>query len=142
MPNPSVLAQYVDSKKKEAYFSDMPTNFDMAPNSGDLALVTDTDAVVQSLENIIRTFIGERLYDNRIGSSVMLRTFELSSVIELETIKDAVKTACINNEPRVSLIDVTVDISGEENNFNITVVFYVINNSIPQTLQVKLKRTR
>jgi len=139
---PSVLAQYVNNVKKAPYFSDFSTNFEMSPNSGDLALVTDTHAVVQSLENIILTFVGERLYDNVIGSSVMLGTFELGTSVQLELIKAAVIHAAEVNEPRVSIINVDVTLTGQDNNFNITVSFYVINNTIPQTLNVTLKRTR
>jgi len=144
MTTPSNLAQYVNNVRNiSPYFSDFSTNFDMSPNSGDLALIIDTAAVTQSIENIINTFVGERLYNNTIGSNVMHNLFELGNYAEAENIKSAIMSAIKINEPRANVIKVDVSIVvGEENIYLITITYYVINNTVPQTLTVKIKRTR
>jgi phage baseplate assembly protein W len=136
-------ADYVlNRQKSQIYFSDIPTNFDMSPNSGDLARVTNEDAVAQSLENLVVTFLKERVYSETIGCAVQFRAFELSSSIEVQFIKNAVINCVNQNEPRVSVQDVEVGLYPDNNAFNVNIYYYVINNTVLQKLPVIIKVER
>jgi phage baseplate assembly protein W len=114
----------------------------MAPFSGDLAMVTNNDAVSQSLENLILTFLRERPYDYTIGSSIQFRAFENSSDIEAELIKTAVLDCATRNEPRVSIQQVDVVLDSNRNMYSVSIYYYVINTKELQTLNVIIERNR
>ena len=136
-------ANYVtNAKLNQVLFSDFSNNLDMNPNSGDLALLTNNSAIAQSLENIILTICGERPYNNVTGSSVPFRVFELASIVETELIVSAVTLAVTQNEPRVNLQNVIVNVEEDENSYSIQLNYTIVNNTVPQTLTVILKRTR
>src|SRR5579863_7266971 len=107
---PSIRADFVNNaKNNQIVYSDFPVNFDIAPNSGDLALIINKDAVSQSLENLILTFLGERLYQPNVGCAIQFRSFELANEIETELIKSAIVDCAVQNEPRVNILDVELE---------------------------------
>jgi len=143
MPVPSTRADIVSSVlKNQIQWSDIPTNFDMAPNSGDLAKVTNGAAVAQSLENLVMTVVKERLYQPTVGSTVAFRAFELASPIEAVLMESAIMRTAKENEPRVNVIGVQVNEIPGGNAYQVLVYYYLINNPTLQTLSVILKRTR
>lgn len=129
-------------KSPNVYFSDISTNFDMSPHTGDLAMVTNEDAVKQALENLVLTVLKERPYDYLIGSSVQFRTFELASEIEQQFIKNAVIDCAAINEPRANIVNVDVTLNTNGNQYSVVIYYKIINTKQLQTLNVILKRTR
>jgi phage baseplate assembly protein W len=144
-PNPS-RADYnvpIATKQNGVYFSDFPTNFDMSPNSGDLARVINTDAVIQSVANLILNFQNERPYLKFVGSAVQIHAFELNDAITSQLISSAIQTCIKQNEPRASIQSVLVNTSQQDNNaYEITIYFNVINSPVVQVYKTLLSRDR
>lgn len=146
---------YTQTQAAPYLYSDFMTDLNPHPITEDLVRARNESAVKLSLQNLLRTNYGERLFAPDIGSNIYSSLFEPNdSVIEadlrshiLETIK--------NNEPRAVVLDVSVEtgkqrslISGalttqdSENSVAVTITFMLINTLQPQTVTVALNRVR
>ncbi len=123
-------------------YSDIPDNFNKTPFSNDLARVTNENSVKQSMQNIIQTIAGERLYDNTIGPSNLLGLFELddslTSTIAIQTVKDTLQAS----EPRASILQILVNNKPDQNYYIITIYFTVLNNPNILSTNVLIQRVR
>lgn len=131
------------TKKQIDFFSDFLTSFAKTPFGNQLAKVSNEQAVTQSIKNLIRTNLGERLFQPTIGSDVYALLFEHNTPENESMIELFIETTIKNNEPRAQYISSTVNTDmSNENSVEITVVYNLINNPEPITLTVLLKRVR
>jgi hypothetical protein len=131
----------LDEVKRDT-FSDFFTDFVAHPVTGNLGRITDADSIKQSLKNLIYTNYGERLYQPNIGSNVFKSLFELDDMFIGNDIKYHIQKTITDNEPRVNLQDVRIDLDADNNYVNVTIVYNVINITGIQTLYVSLQRAR
>jgi phage baseplate assembly protein W len=115
------------SSRQTQIYSDFTDEFLKAPFSDDLAKTTNQNSVKQSLRNICKTFIGERPYDNTIGQSGNYGLFGLNDSLTESIVTQTLTDAINQNEPRVSLLNITVDSSTIPNAMSITISFNVLN---------------
>lgn len=134
---------FTGSKKQIEYFSDFMTSFAKTPVGNQLARVTNEQAVMQSLKNLIRTNLGERLFQPTVGSNVMATLFELNTDEARDSLELFINNTVENNEPRVNLIQTIINTDGiNENQIEITLIYNLINNPTELTLNLILKRVR
>jgi phage baseplate assembly protein W len=128
-------------KQREVY-SDLLTNFDRNRFTGWLGVVTNENAVKQSLRNLLLTNQGERFYDSNKGSRLRSAIGELDTFYDPELLKAEIKSTIELYEPRVEVEN--IDVSTNDNNeLNITLYFTIIN--ILQelfTLELTIERVR
>lgn len=129
------------SKQKEL-FSDFVTGFDLTPFGNQLGRVTNEQSVNQSLRNLIKTSLGERLFQPMVGSDVYNMLFENDVSENIDLIELFIKNTIENNEPRVFLSGIEVKTSTNEYSIEINIYYSLINNPEPITLTVLLKRVR
>lgn len=131
------------TKKQLEFFSDFNNNFNKTPFGNQLARLVNENAVEQSLRNLIKTNIGERLFQPQIGSDVYASLFENNMPENLTTLELFIKTTIRNNEPRVILNNITVTSdSVDEHTIIIKLEYSLINNPEELTLDIILKRVR
>jgi phage baseplate assembly protein W len=134
---------FTGTRKQSDFFSDFMSSFAKTPAGGQLAKVINESAVTQSLKNLIRTNLGERLFQPTVGSDVSAALFELNTVDALGTIKLYIENTIENNEPRVNLLETRViSLPNDENTIEITLIYNLINNPEEFTLTMLLKRVR
>lgn len=140
-------------KKKLEYFSDFMDNFDKSPLGSELARVTNEKAVTQSLRNLVFTNFGERPYQPNLGCNIRGSLFELTGIVLENMLRDAIIATIQSYEPRVVLenviiqdlnnpIDYSQPASPDKNSVNITLIYYLVNNPTPLSLNIILKRVR
>jgi phage baseplate assembly protein W len=148
-------AESISPKEKQGeVFSDFLNSFAKTPVGNQLGRVTNEKAVNQSLRNLIKTNVGERLYQPLIGSDVNASLFENNTEAQLSKIEFFIETTILNNEPRVNLIDVLVESSLDQNTTQtnrpidpneivVTIVYTLINSVEEIVLTIPLlKRVR
>jgi len=123
-------------------YSDFRTDFDKHPVTGDLAKLTNEEAVKRSVKNICLTGIYERFWNPRFGAGLSKYLFEPISYITEDLIKNAIKDAITNYEPRALTHEVYVTAQPDQNAYAATIVFTVINNPNAITFSVLLNRIR
>lgn len=130
------------STKKTEYYSDIPNSFAQTPFGNELIKITNERSITQSLKNLILTELGERLFQPNIGSDITAMLFQPNYRDYASEIELYVTKTIENNEPRAEVIQVLFPESYDENGVEISIIYRVINNVEPITLNLVLKRVR
>ena len=131
------------TKKQKEFFSDFLNDMDKTPYGDQIGRVINENSVNQSLRNLIKTSLGERLFQPNIGSDIYNLLFEHNLTENLDLVDQFIRNTVKYNEPRAQIIEVSVESDGlDENSINIVIKYNLVNNPEPITLNVLLKRVR
>jgi phage baseplate assembly protein W len=130
-------------QKLPEYYSDMPINMDRNLVTGQLARLTNDDAVKQSIVLTVLTGLGERYYQPWIGSKVKISLFNLiDDPVTLDNIKTSIKECIKNNEPRVNVENIAIAEDVDNNGYNVRIVFSTINIQETESVDIFISRVR
>lgn len=128
--------------RKDYLFTDFTDNFDQHPGTGDLARLTNENAVKRSIRNLLMTNFYEAPFNPQKGSGIRALLFEnITPVTEL-LLHDAIVETIENFEPRCNNLKVVVSGSPDENAYTVTMTFSIINNPQPASIELVLARVR
>ena len=128
--------------KISVIYSDFPDSFAAIPSSCDLARVVNADAVKQSLRNIVMTNTFERPFQPNVGTNVRASLFELESPTTYVTLQNNILLALSQQEPRANILSVVVTGQPDLNSVTVTISFTLINDTVPLTCVVLLRKIR
>jgi phage baseplate assembly protein W len=124
-------------------FKDLSMSFQVNPINYDLITLKNETAIARSIRNLVLTYPGERFFNQNLGSKVSRSLFDNIDDISASIIKDEIENTINNYEPRVDLIDVVVSPNYDNNEFNVTVNYYIVGiDVLPQQLSFALQPTR
>lgn len=123
-------------------FSDLDLNFTANPNTGDVSIRYDENAIKASVKNLVLTQNYERPFHSELGSPVNKLLFDLSTPLLTYTLKQVLVDLITNYEPRVSLNDIVVTLSPDNNSVYVSIYFTILNTTRPIQLDLVLERTR
>jgi len=123
-------------------FTDIDLNFTAHPVTGDVTRKYDEASIKQSVKNLILTQNYERPFHSEIGSQVRAVLFEPVSPMTTMILQRSIEDVINNFEPRVTLTSVNVSPNIDNNAYNISIYFKIINTETPTTVDLTLKRTR
>ncbi len=123
-------------------YSDIYTNFDKNFGTGDLARLTNEEAVIRSLKNIVLTRKGERPFFPEFGCNLTGLLFENLTEFTKKAIETEIVTAIENFEPRVRTVKVTVNDESDRNSVTLDLYFTLINSIEPLSVSFLLSRIR
>ena len=112
-------------------FKDLSMSFKYNPLSGDLIALKNENAIARAVRNIVLTSPGEKFFDPDFGSSVSEILFENVDDITAVSIEDEIKSSLKNYEPRVELINVTVNPNFDANQFDVIISYRIVGIDIP-----------
>jgi phage baseplate assembly protein W len=124
-------------------FKDFLLSFKKHPATKQLLTVSDTDAIKQSVKNIVLTNHGEKPFDPFFGGNIIAQLFENFHPAFVTGIQFDIKNAILRAEPRVSTVD-QVDIydDSDRNAIGVTVYFTPMNQSVSVQVDVFIERLR
>ena len=131
-----------DSDRNAQIFKDINLSLAKHPITGDIATLTNVEAVKRSVRNLINTNFYERPFHPEIGSNVRSILFEPVSPIVASVLERHVKDVIENFEPRAELIDVVVSDNADSNEYRVQIKFYVVNSSDIVDMNIFLERLR
>jgi phage baseplate assembly protein W len=124
-------------------FRDISLSFKKHPITRDLVLLRNENAIKNAVMNLVRTSIGERFFNNRIGTEVESSYFELQTPELRIQLENEITSTLNNNEPRIRLRNVTVSFPTDSNELEVGVVYDIIGLSLPvQDITFILQPTR
>lgn len=124
-------------------FKDISLSFQANPLNYDLIVTKNETAIARAVRNLVLTGTGERFFNHNLGSQVSKVLFENIDPINASVIKDEIENTINNYEPRVDLIDVDVIPNYDDNEFNVTIRYYIVGiDVLPQQLSFALQPTR
>ena len=131
------------SARSSRLYKDISLSFERNLATQDIIQKTDIEAVKQSVKNLILTNHYERPFHPEIGSSVRNILFEPINPITASTLTRLIGEVIANFEPRARLVGVDARPNFDDNAYEVTIGFYVVN--IPGelvNLDVMLERSR
>lgn len=124
-------------------FSDISLSFSKNPITNDLIALKNEDAIKKSVINLVRTQIGERFYNNLLGSNVTTSLFELNFRDDLIFLEEQIRTLLNNYEPRIVVQNVLLEIPDDSNELYLQIQYLIVGLPVPtQTIDVILQSTR
>ena len=108
---------------------------------GDITVVTNLADIQQSIQTIVYTNPGSRLFEPTFGVGIEKYLFEPFSQASGLLIGQAIKTGLIKYEPRISVSSVNVALNESDLSYNITVQYLVIDNQTNDSINIQLTRS-
>ncbi len=143
------MSAYIDaqannnSDRNSRQYTDLDLFFGKKSSDSDISKVTDVQAVKRSIRNLVLLNHYEKPFHPEIGSGVRDMLFELmtptTAVILTRKIEDVIN----NFEPRARLVAVRAFPDLDNNAYNVSVEFYVLNTPTELVdLTILLERLR
>ena len=130
-------------QRRSKGFLDLSASFQNNPMSNDLISLKNETAIARSVRNLILTTQGERPFQPVLGSNVNNLLFDNMDKLTAASLKTEIETTIENYEPRVDINDIIVDPNYDNNEFNVTVSYYIVGMDVPeQELSFVLESTR
>ena len=123
-------------------WADLDLDFVNHPITKDIVRKTNVEAVKRAVRNLILTNRYDKPFHPEIDGGVTRHLFGLSTAHTKHDIEIAVKTCLQNYEPRVIVDQVIVSGDLDNNGFNVSIFFTVINTPEPIEISLFLERTR
>ncbi len=125
---------------KSAYI-DLDVLFRKHPQTGDVVVRTDAEAVKRSVRNIILTNHYERPFKPGFGGSIRNLLFELNSDRKIRRVQSRLINMIEAFEPRVENVQVGIN-SLDANSVNLQVYYTIINGIGNQSIDLTVTRAR
>ena len=137
------MAQF-NSKNKSSrvarrWFTDIDVNMTLHPQSNDIVLKSDFNAIKRSVKNLISTNLYERPFKPSLGVNLRGMLFELDATDNI-VLEEEITTLINQYEPRANITEVLTTSRG--NDLNVTMYFTVQNDPRPHELDLTLERVR
>lgn len=126
----------------ERNYRDLNLNFTAHPVKKDVSKHINERAIINSVKNLVSTNFYERPFRPEIGSGVRQILFEMVDSISGAALERQILEVISNFEPRVAVERITASPSPDENGYNVTMEFYIINLPNPITINFFLERIR
>ena len=114
-------------------FKDISLSFSRHPVTNDVLILKNEDAIKKSVINLVRTRIGERFFNNLLGTSVDNSLFEINGEEVSIILDEEIKTVLNNFEPRIVVRDVIVESMADSNEINVKITYSIVG--LPLSLQ-------
>jgi phage baseplate assembly protein W len=124
-------------------FKDLSMTFKQNPLNNDLIALKNENAIARSIRNIIFTYPGERFFNDNFGSKVSKLLFDNMDPLTAVDLRTQIISSIVNFEPRVELLEVTVNPNYQTNEFDTVIVYKIIGaEAAAQQLSFALQPTR
>ena len=123
-------------------YTDLNLDFYTNSTTKDLALLSGEDAIKRSVRNLVMTNHYERPFQSYIGSNIRKVLFDNVTPISAILLKDAIRDVIIKFERRVKVLDVAVEGDIDNNGYNVTIRYVILNRQLPLIQSMFLERIR
>ena len=145
----SILIKYIltiivnfNMKKNVRKYTDLDLTFTKNPLTNDIAKKVDSNAIKQSIKNLVQMEFCSVPFHPEIGSQVMSLLFENFTDLTRISLERVIATVIENFEPRVRMNSVIVTNEQDKNAILITIYYNIINTNKPQSVDITVYRAR
>jgi len=128
-------------------YSDLDLDFIAHPTTKDVVKKRGFDAIKRSIRNLVLTNFYDKPFRSYIGSNVQKILFDNINPFTAIFLRDAIEEVITNFEPRVKLREdvsngIVVNVSSDNNGYDVTISFTILNTGAPVTFSLFLERLR
>ena len=140
--NSSVSKSTVVAKKTQYADFDLNMYVDKELTKGDIVPLTDLDAVKNAVRNILLSNSYDRPFQPRLGANLRRHLFEPADQFTTFALKQDIKIALENYEPRIDQVNVIANFDEDANQYIISLAFRVITPNQRTDMTIRLSRLR
>ena len=123
-------------------FRDISLSFKRHPITKDVTVLKNEDAIKKSVINLIRTRIGERFFNELLGTSVGDTLFDLNT-FDNDVLREQIIALLENYESRIDLTNVFVNADKDSNDLFIRIEYDITGLPLPtQNIEFILQPSR
>ena len=115
-----------DNLRTSLDFRDISLSFAKHPITDDIGVFYNEDAIKRSVQNLVRTRIGERFYNQLLGSKIEDFMFEQATQDIALDLEDEILILLENYEPRVTNIVTRVVYPQDTTILNVTIAYDIV----------------
>jgi len=134
---PTRTDRFTINTKQIEFYSDFRDDFALNPITGYLFKVSNEDSIKQAIKNLVLTKRTERFYNPFIGTRLESMLFDPMDTVTQAGIEAEITETINNNEPRVTLQNVSAVPNPELNQYDVTITF-IIKNFVTQPVDLTL----
>lgn len=123
-------------------YKDVSLSFARNPVTRDVVAVTGDEAVKRSVKNLLLTVAGEVPFFPNFGSKLSRLLFEPIDPVTTALLESEILGTIEAFEPRAKVLSLDVVPSEDEQRYDITLTFRLVNLAQPVTLSLFLTRLR
>jgi phage baseplate assembly protein W len=127
---------------RQETYKDADFTFKENPNTNDVAIKKNNEAVKQSVLNILRTNHGERPFNYFFGANLRSYLFENMTNITAAQMATSVNNSLRNHEPRIEVLNTNIQARADENEVLITVTGRVLSSNEVLDISTTIERLR
>ena len=128
--------------KRSRRFRDISLSFKRHPITNDVTVLKNEDAIKKSVINLIRTKVGERFFNDILGTSVGDTLFELDT-FDNDVLREEIIALLKNYEPRIELTNVFTETQTDTNDLLIQINYDIVGLPLPtQAIEFILQPSR
>tara|TARA_B100000609_G_scaffold64896_1_gene51175 strand:- start:1385 stop:1801 length:417 start_codon:yes stop_codon:yes gene_type:complete len=128
---------------QKRYFRDISLSFAKHPVTDDIGALGNEDAIKRSVENLVRTKLGERFFAPRLGSDITNALFETPNEAIAYSLEDDIYLLLENFEPRIAQVSIKIAFPYDTNDLNVTIKYDIVGLTLPrQNVDFILQSTR
>ena len=123
-------------------YSDLDLDFIAHPTTGDIVRKKGVEAIKRSVRNLIKSNFYDRPFRHHIGSDAQKLLFENANHITANLLTDAIRDVIRKYEPRVVIGGIDVNFDYDNNGYNVTLTYSMVNRPEPLVSTIFLERIR
>ena len=123
-------------------YKDFDLSFSRNPLTNDIGKKTDANAINQSMKMLLNTSYYERPFRPQVGSNLRRILFEPADPITIQDLRASIESLILNYEPRVQILDIKINDNAENNAYDLTIEYSLVNLIQTQTFKTTLRRLR
>lgn len=123
-------------------YSDLDLSLTLHPIFRDIMPLTDTDAVINAVKNLIFTNFHERPFQPNLGSNLSNILFEPADIITIICLKQSILEVLRKNETRIDSISAEIIDDSDRNRYHVNLAFRVISPNLEVDISLFLSRLR
>jgi len=127
---------------RQVTYKDLDFAFKQNPNTNDVGIKKNNDAVIQSCLNILRTNHGERPFNYEFGANLRAYLFENMNNLTAANMGTSINIALENYEPRIEVLNTNIQTKPEDNEVYITVTGKVKSSNAIIDITTTIERLR
>jgi phage baseplate assembly protein W len=123
-------------------YTDLDFSFKQNVNTNDVGIKRNTEAIKQSILNILKTNWGERPFNFYFGANLRSYLFENLDNVTAANISSSIKLALANHEPRAKVLNINIKAMPDDNNIEITLTIQILSDNEIIDVSTTLERIR
>lgn len=134
--------EIIHNKPNKIAFSDISFAMLAHPITKDLSLNTNETAIKNSIKNLLLTKNYEKPFHPEIGSNIYGMLFEPLSPFVSNYLEAEIHSVLTRFEPRIKLSEINVISNIDSNGYEVTISFYIVNQTTQTTITIFLEKLR